>query len=49
MRVYTPSYMGWLPAFNILPPATEMPTRRSLVMIVSHLVWGGLIGGLVQE
>lgn len=49
LGVYTLSYMGWLPAANILLPATELPARRNLVMVISHLVWGGLIGWLVSN
>jgi putative membrane protein len=45
--VWTGSYIGWLPAFNILPPATKEPARRNAVMISAHLVWGALIGLLV--
>lgn len=44
MGVWAASYMGWLPAANILPPANRQPARRNVVMILSHLLWGSLIG-----
>lgn len=41
--VWTVSYLGWLPAFNILPPVTQTPIRRNALMIAAHLVWGTVI------
>jgi uncharacterized membrane protein YagU involved in acid resistance len=38
--VWAVSYLGWLPAADILPPATEHSKRRNWLMIISHLVWG---------
>jgi uncharacterized membrane protein YagU involved in acid resistance len=43
MMVWTGSYLGWLPAARVLPPATEHPTRRTLLMTVAHLVWGSAL------
>jgi hypothetical protein len=44
MVVWAGSYLGWLPAFRVLRPATEFtPSRRSL-LIISHLVWGACLG-----
>jgi putative membrane protein len=48
MAIWTGSYQGWLPAARILPPASEQPGRRNVVMILSHIVWGSLIGLLVK-
>jgi len=45
--VWSASYLGWLPAAKILPPATEVPARRNLIMILGHLLWGGLIAVLI--
>lgn len=47
--VWAGSYLGWLPALNILPPATQQPARRNAVMIGTHLLWGGLVGLLVKQ
>jgi uncharacterized membrane protein YagU involved in acid resistance len=44
MGVWTGSYLGWLPAANILKPATEHPVRRTVLMIAAHLVWGASLG-----
>ncbi len=49
LGVWGASYLGWLPAVNILPPATEQPARRNAVLIASHLVWGSLIGLLANR
>lgn len=38
--VWSISYLGWLPAANILSPATQHSNRRNFIMIVAHLVWG---------
>ena len=44
VAVWSGSYLGWIPAFHILPPATEHPWRRNVLMIVAHLVWGIALG-----
>ncbi len=41
------SYLGQLPAANILPPATEDAARRNALMIAAHIVWGVTLGALV--
>ncbi|MDB5340191.1 MAG: hypothetical protein JWN70_5810 [Planctomycetaceae bacterium] len=38
--VWAASYQGWLPALGILPAATHHPTRRVLLMIAAHVIWG---------
>lgn len=48
MAVWTGSYLGWVPALGILPPATEHPWRRNLMMIVAHLIWGMTLGALAR-
>lgn len=42
--VWAASYLGWLPALDILPPATEQPPRRTLLMIVAHFIYGAVTG-----
>lgn len=44
LSVWAFSYLGWLPAMNLQPPATKKPARRNAVAILSHIVWGSLIG-----
>lgn len=38
--VWSVFYLGWLPAAQILPPATQQTKRRNFLMIAAHLVWG---------
>lgn len=38
--VWLASYMGWIPAFGLLRPATAHPLRRNLVMLGAHFAWG---------
>jgi uncharacterized membrane protein YagU involved in acid resistance len=40
LLVWLVSYMGWIPAAHLLPPATDQPARRNAIMIVAHVVWG---------
>jgi uncharacterized membrane protein YagU involved in acid resistance len=48
LAVWAVSYLGLLPALGILRPATEHPTRRNLLMILAHVVWGSVTGVLVD-
>lgn len=50
--VWAGSYLGWIPAMGILPPATEHPWRRNAMMIAAHLIWGlvlGVIAGVTSS
>jgi hypothetical protein len=46
--VWLASYMGWLPALRLLPPAPQEGRERNVVMIVAHLIWGVVTGVLVH-
>lgn len=46
--VWSGSYLGLLPALGLLSPATRHPARRNALMIVAHVVWGGITGALAQ-
>jgi putative membrane protein len=46
MALWVGSYLGWLPAFGVLSPATQHPWRLNLLMIVAHLIWGLVLGTL---
>ncbi|HEX2913892.1 MAG TPA: DUF6789 family protein [Chloroflexia bacterium] len=48
LAVWFGSYMGVLPALGILRPASQNPWRRSLLMIVAHLIWGLTLGLLTD-
>ncbi len=43
------SYLGWLPALQILRPADEHPARRNALMITAHVVWGAALGLMVNQ
>jgi hypothetical protein len=47
--VWLASYMGWVPALNLLKPATEHPARRNALMIAVHLVWGAATAAALRE
>jgi uncharacterized membrane protein YagU involved in acid resistance len=49
LGVWSASYLGLLPALDVLPPATEHPARRNALMILAHLVWGSSVGALTQQ
>ena len=49
LLVWALSYLGWLPAAGILPPATENTPRRNALMITAHLVWGATTGLLAER
>ena len=47
--IWLASYMGWIPALNLLEPATEHPARRNALMIAVHLVWGISTAAAMRE
>ena len=47
--VWVGSYLGWVPAMDILPPATQHPWRRSLLMIIAHVIWGMTLGEMTRK
>jgi hypothetical protein len=47
--VWLGSYMGWIPAFAVLKPATEHPLRRDAVMLGAHFVWGWATAEAMRE
>lgn len=47
--VWLASYMGWIPVFGVLKPATDHPPRRNLLMIAVHLVWGWSTAEAMRE
>jgi hypothetical protein len=42
--VWAVSYLGWLPALGLTPPATDEPARRNALMVGAHVVWGAAVG-----
>jgi uncharacterized membrane protein YagU involved in acid resistance len=46
--VWAASYQGWVPALGFLPPASEWPQGRNVLMTVAHVVWGSTIAALTE-
>jgi uncharacterized membrane protein YagU involved in acid resistance len=44
LGVWVDSYIVWLPAARILPPARLESSRRNALMIAAHAVWGLALG-----
>lgn len=40
LAIWGASYLGWIPALKILPPATRQPVNRRRLMIGVHIIWG---------
>jgi hypothetical protein len=49
LAVWAVSYLGWVPALNFLPPATEDRPGRPPTMVAAHVVFGALLGTLVER
>jgi hypothetical protein len=49
LAVWGVSYLGWLPALDFSPAAPREPAERNSMMVVSHLVWGGVTGWLLSR
>lgn len=48
LAVWAASYLGLLPALNILSSALHHPPKRDALMIAAHVVWGATLG-IVSE
>lgn len=44
LAVWAGSYLGWIPAIRLMSPAHRHPGRRTALMILVHLIWGGTTG-----
>jgi hypothetical protein len=49
LAVWAGSYLGWLPAAGVLPPATEEPAGKNAVMILAHVACGAALGVLTDR
>ena len=47
--IWLTSYMGWIPGFAILEPATKHPLRRNAAMIAAHFSWGWSTAEAIRE
>jgi hypothetical protein len=48
LAVWAVSYLGWIPGLGLLPPADRDEPGRQPVMIGAHLLFGAVLGVLVQ-
>ncbi|WP_169945091.1 DUF6789 family protein [Microbispora sp. H11081] len=49
LLIWLGSYQGWVPALNILPPASRDPARgRPVVMAAAHVVYGATLALAVR-
>jgi len=48
LLVWAGSYLGLLPAVGLHRPATRESARRNGMMIASHVVWGAVLGAMVE-
>ncbi len=49
LLIWATSYQGWVPALGIMPPASRDHPNRPRVMILAHLIYGGLLAGVVAR
>jgi uncharacterized membrane protein YagU involved in acid resistance len=47
--VWAASYLGWIPALRILPPATKQPAQRNVMMILAHVAWGAALAAVFSR
>ena len=47
--IWLTSYMGWIPAFGVLKPASDHPPRRNLAMLGAHFAWGWSAAEAMRE
>jgi hypothetical protein len=40
LAFWATGYLGWIPAAGLLRPATEHPTERTVLMILSNILYG---------
>lgn len=49
LTVWATSYLGWIPATDILANPRTHPPRRNLLMLTAHLVWGAVLTASLHE
>lgn len=47
--IWALSYLGWIPALRLLPPATREHPQRRRLMLIAHLVWGVSTGLVITK
>jgi hypothetical protein len=46
VAVWALSYVGWVPALGIMPPPHRDRPGRPTAMVLAHIIYGALVGGL---
>lgn len=49
LALWAGSYLGWLPAAGIRPPATRRPASENGMMIAAHIVYGLVLGKVTES
>ena len=49
LGVWAGSYLGWLPAAGLHPPAHRESTGRNAMNVGAHVVWGAVLGLLTDQ
>ena len=49
LAIWSSAYQGWVPALNILPPASEDRPSRPGIMIAAHVVYGGAMAVIEKK
>lgn len=48
LMVWAGSYKGWMPLFERTRPVSREPWKRQGMMIVSHVIWGLILGAFLR-
>lgn len=49
LAVAAASYQGWVPSLGILPPLRDAPSGRRNEIIVSHVIYGNVLAGVLNR
>jgi uncharacterized membrane protein YagU involved in acid resistance len=49
LGVWASSYLGWLPAAGLHPPAARESAERNAMNVGAHVVWGAVLGLLTDQ
>lgn len=44
LLVWSSNYLGLLPRLDLYPSAKEEPARMNGIMVIAHVIWGGVLG-----
>jgi hypothetical protein len=47
--IWSASYLGWVPALGLMPPAEQDDRSRQTVLLVAHWVYGVILGTVVER